>query len=229
MASLGPSIALLACSLTTDFGGLTSGGPPSSSSGTTSGAPDTGSDVVRLPEAGTPDGTGSDAPAACTERTATKNAMVATGEGGGAPFSVWNNPEGALVANDNSVASATASVFVSPPPLVVKKLGFAIPDGAAVRGITVTIRRSGDGIHDEGLRLVIRGIPNGDDKKAAAAWTTAFTSVSYGGPADRWGLSPTPKDVDADDFGVSLVVGYRDSGNSEADVDEIAVTVSYCE
>jgi hypothetical protein len=61
------------------------------------------------------------------------------------------------------------------------------------------------------VRLVKGGVISGDNK-ATGSITTSDAYYSFGGAADKWGLSLTESDVEASNFGV--VVSFNGTGNS---------------
>jgi hypothetical protein len=61
------------------------------------------------------------------------------------------------------------------------------------------------------VRLVKGGVISGDNK-ATGSITTSDAYYSFGGAADKWGLTLTESDVEASTFGV--VVSFNGTGNS---------------
>ena len=54
--------------------------------------------------------------------------------------------------------------------------------------------------------------------------------VDYGGPTDTWGTTWTPQEVNDPGFGAALRTRYGDfSGNNDAGVDSMRITVRYCD
>ena len=112
----------------------------------------------------------------------------------------------------------------------VQGFGFAIPTGAAIDGIIVTIeRKSTTGtVKDASLQLLnASGTPAGDDKAALLdAWPTSDASVSYGSTSDSWSITPTVAMVNDSDFGVRLSV-TGDVKDDVASIDHISMKVYY--
>jgi hypothetical protein len=48
------------------------------------------------------------------------------------------------------------------------------------------------------------GVPCGNNYASPADWTISDQVITYGGPGDLWGMSWTPGDVNATDFGVAF-------------------------
>ena len=101
-----------------------------------------------------------------------------------------------------------------------------------VDGITVdmeaAIGHSGDELHVTG-QLVIGGSATGDIKTSSRWTTTTDATVSLGGSADLWGLTPTDTQVKASDFGFLIVDTLRDVGGGGAKLlmDHIQITITY--
>ncbi len=56
---------------------------------------------------------------------------------------------------------------------------------------------------DNSIKLVKNGVISGNEKSVGAALSSpAYTLNTYGGETDTWGLSLTPADINASDFGV---------------------------
>ena len=154
---------------------------------------------------------------------------------GGGPGPEWSDPGGASVedglqASVGLTSSGTGNS--TSEALVAGGFGFAIPDGAVIRGLTVHLRRrapkpSNEDVRDAELRLGPNSVPSGEDR-AAHPWPANFVTVEYGGPEDLWGLSLTPAMLNAEAF--SIIVRARNHGSAgDAHVDAIAVSVTYCE
>jgi len=62
-------------------------------------------------------------------------------------------------------------------------------------------------VTDDTVRLFVGGVPVGDDKALGTTFTTGVRT--YGGVADLWGLTPTPAQINAVNFGI----GYSFLGN----------------
>ncbi len=145
----------------------------------------------------------------------------------------WSNP-GYITVDDTNYATSVLGNSATSEYLRGTNYGFAIPSGATINGITVSIMRqsssntSGDSVDDVDLRLLKAGVIGGTDKAVTTDWPTSMTAASYGGVADMWGTTWTPEEINAANFGVSLSV-LNESGSSgrTASVDYIQVTVTY--
>jgi len=116
--------------------------------------------------------------------------------------------------------------------LVLDQFALEVPAGAEVAGITATIRRAGGSENeaaDVAVRLIKAGTISGADRASPTPWSAPdFADVDYGGEADTWGQAWTAEDLNSDDFGVALSVGYTQSaGSGRAYVDIVYVSVSY--
>jgi len=137
----------------------------------------------------------------------------------------WSNTDN-LKLDDGSVATST----VSGQHIRPLSFGFSIPAGSTIDGIEVTIKRYADagGVAADGeVTLVQDGISGGIDH-ADGAYTTTPTVETVGGPADLWGLTWTPSQINTDGtsgFGVSFTTSV--AGGHTASIDYIAVKVYY--
>lgn len=120
----------------------------------------------------------------------------------------WSNP-----SNITSVGSPYASVTLTPGSssnyLKATNYGFNIPLSATIDGIEVKIDRKGEqnlgfGFRDDVLKLVKGGVISGDDKSSSNTYPTTLSTKTYGANNDKWGLSWTPADINASNFGVAL-------------------------
>jgi YDG domain/MBG domain (YGX type)/Bacterial Ig-like domain (group 3)/S-layer homology domain len=146
----------------------------------------------------------------------------------------WQTP-GNISADDTSYATAdlTGTNVVTSRYLEGTNYAFAIPAAASIDGIQVTIGRfesatgPGNDVRDTVVRLMKAGNITGDNKADTGTdWSTATSaSATYGSSSDLWGVSWTPADINASNFGVALAA---DSDNNRlASVDYMQITVSY--
>lgn len=130
----------------------------------------------------------------------------------------WSNP-GNAAANDASYATATDNVSTTNSfYLKATNFGFTIPTGATIDGIVVEIDRkcsddSSDYCTDNIVRLQKSSF-QGDNKAIGSAthWPTSDAYATYGASNDLWGLSFTPSDINASDFGVGISATLNTSG-----------------
>ena len=133
---------------------------------------------------------------------------------------VWTEENGAL-APDNSRAHSNGD---NPNYLFTTGYGFALPEGAEVQGIRVTIARVAEGfVADSAVRL-----PKGQ-AKAKGAWplgpyTGPYVPTTYGSATDLWSATWTAADINSPSFGVAIKV----NGSGDGHIDSIGVTVEDC-
>lgn len=108
--------------------------------------------------------------------------------------------------------------------------GFTIPANAVITGIQADVKRKAltpNAVRDTSVLLLKDGFPSGTDHASPAYWNVNDVYVTYGGPADLWGTTWTPQQIDTSAFGVSIKpVNYSNSGHTAA-VDHIQMTVYY--
>jgi hypothetical protein len=143
----------------------------------------------------------------------------------------WFGPDDARATDDR-----TAIVRLSDQPssyLLVSGFGFAVPPTAHIQGISLQVVRAArdDGtIMDAAIRLVKGGSVLATDRSRPGGWTPFYTAVDYGGPSDTWGTTWTPGDINGPGFGAALRTRYDFfSGNNDAGVDSMRITVRYCD
>lgn len=177
-----------------------------------------------------------------------KNAFAAT-SGPNSPGTITDNPAtgtlswdtpGNASAHDGLTTNATHSengaTYYS-HYLDAENFGFSIPADATINGIVVEFSRwrSSANVSDNTIKLVKGGVVSGDNKSTGANWPNIVidpgTYESFGSSSDLWGLSLTPNDVNASNFGVVLstknVKGGVGSSSPTARVDHIRITVYY--
>lgn len=166
----------------------------------------------------------------------------------------WVNVANAQGACDGVRASNTDSVTKNQTVCVVDtghylkstNFGFAIPAGATITGIEVTVRRDSssalfciDGCGcgntvDNSVKIVQGGVIAGTEKADTITyWPAPLTDKTYGGAADLWGLAWTVAQINAANFG--LVVSPKmkhaadgSTGHSQrGNIDCVKITVYY--
>lgn len=149
--------------------------------------------------------------------------------GGGAN---WANPERAESSN-NLYASASVDGAVT-DPLQCVNYGFDIPSGATIDGIEVRVERKSNsaangGSRDNSLSLVKAGTAVGLNRATATAYTTTDTVETHGGPADLWGTTWTPADINNANFGAVFTATKPSAagGAHSITVDQIQIVVYY--
>ena len=153
----------------------------------------------------------------------------------------WSSTANAA-ASDNAYATAPCEcnkvgltlVHDTTHYLKATNFGFSLPADATIDGITVEIERHQSGLFanviDDTVSLVVSGTVQGSNQAAGINWPTSDVYVQYG--PSLWGLSLSPAQVNASNFGV--VIAARDSAgagecpnNGSALIDHIRVTAVY--
>lgn len=129
--------------------------------------------------------------------------------------SAWSNPT-RIQSDSGGDAGSSASTFAaasgSTDLLRGTNFGFAV--GGTPVGIEVTIHRapsaggSGD-IDDNSVQLVLSGTPLGTSK-SDGTWADGYNTITYGGPTDLWGATPSTANVNSSGFGVQLKADNTD-------------------
>ena len=148
----------------------------------------------------------------------------------------WSNPANAQTSNDS-----WASAYLSQPGggtdvthyLKATGPGFTIPSDAAIVGIAFDLERQADGVangaQDNSVKIVKGGVIQGTElKKTGVTWPADDAYTSYGGPTELWGLSWTPADINAANFGVAVSGKNGAAGNRTLYIDHVGkITVYY--
>ncbi|MEN9562603.1 MAG: hypothetical protein RIR73_847, partial [Chloroflexota bacterium] len=141
----------------------------------------------------------------------------------------WTNPGN--VISDNNVYATVAVNNSTSEYLQATDFDFAIPAGATINGIQVTIGRfgttgMGQDIQDNVVQLIKGGTLVGNNLGATTTdWPNGEAAANYGAANNLWGTTWTPAEINALDFGVALAVDS--TNNRTASVDYIQVTVTY--
>lgn len=149
----------------------------------------------------------------------------------------WTNP-GNITASGGGVASSTpVGAAITTHYLKGTNCGFAaIPGGATITGIAVTIRKRVTGatletVLDSRVRIVkASGAIGTTDRSSSAAWpNTNFAYSVYGGSTDLWGETWVPADFADVDVGAVISAVTNDPGGESAtlEVDYMFLTVYY--
>lgn len=117
---------------------------------------------------------------------------------------------------------------------------FGIPAGATIDGIEVRHITRGSSeapgagnryVATKSVRLVDQtGTVVGNDRTDDADWpiNTSPETVTYGGVADLWGITPSRDDVSDADFGcVVAVIFPADADRGQGDIDAVAMRITY--
>ena len=141
---------------------------------------------------------------------------------------IWASP-GNILADDN-VYTLNGTAIATSHYLKGTNLGFSVPSGATIDGIEV---RTGAGatINDRStitsVKIVKGGTISGNDNAGGEALTTVEQIFAFGGSTDLWGLTWTPSDVNASNFG--FVLSTTRSSTVTDVVDYFQVKVYYRE
>lgn len=140
----------------------------------------------------------------------------------------WATPTNIYTSNN-----AYAEIDIPPEGLSdwlrATTFGFSIPAGSTINGIEARFEKRAENslIRDWDTKIVKAGSEQGDDK-GQAGWPTTDTYVVYGGAADLWGLTWTPAEINASNFGVSISArSYSPTTTYYALVDHVQIKVYY--
>ncbi len=151
----------------------------------------------------------------------------------------WSSPLDAILPDNNyAQAIQVLSLFATTNTnyVVVEGLGFSIPAGATICGITVAIERSAGGLSlggsvlDASVRIVKNGSITGTNHASGASWGSTDAVATYGSSSDAWGTTWTAADINAAGFGVAIAATLQAglvSVSLSARIDHISVTVHY--
>jgi hypothetical protein len=113
--------------------------------------------------------------------------------------------------------------------LYATNYGFSIPANATILGVQLEYQKYSptDDSIDRVVRLVIDGAKQGEDKSITSVmWPDVHSNTVYGGPADTWGLSLTPSNINASGFGIA-VAAEATAGNEDVYIDHLGLRVYY--
>jgi hypothetical protein len=148
----------------------------------------------------------------------------ASGFGFQVVFASGTNPMGMQV---DTAALTVWFTLTKTPYLKLTNFGFTVPTGATVAGVTAGIRKydlvGGGGIFDDEVKLVKATVVGGTNRAVGSAWLSTLTVTQYGGPADLWGNTLTPADVNSSGFGVAISA----NGASQPEVDGAYLQITY--
>ncbi len=141
-----------------------------------------------------------------------------------------------LASSDNSYATCVLPGASPGDALWISSLGFSVPAGATINGVTVTYERkcsfasscSTDPVNGGTAQITkTAGTPTGNDKGSATGWATSDVTDSLGSGSDLWGLSWTVAEINAAGFGFYTVVYNANALARTASLDYLAVTATY--
>jgi hypothetical protein len=121
-----------------------------------------------------------------------------------------------------------AAVSASAGPTATLKLtnfGQSVPVDATVTGIDVRVHRRGSGsVSDNLVQLYKAGSLVGSNL-GGGSWSSTYEVAVYGGPANMWGTSWTPQEINASGFGV----GIQAQGGGTAEIDMVTIRVYFAD
>ncbi len=144
----------------------------------------------------------------------------------------WSNAKNAL-AEDAAVATTTLlSDQRASGSLVMSGFAGVVPNGAAISGITLDVKRRAtapEQLQDTAVFLRTGTETVGLNRASADFWSSVSTTLSYGGPNDRWNAPLNADDVNSGALGAELTVAHASStGAAGPEVDSVIMTVHYC-
>jgi hypothetical protein len=141
----------------------------------------------------------------------------------------WTEPQKIYLDGQAAITTSSFDINLYSYQIRATGFGFSISPGSTIAGITVTVNRkyANGAVKDAQIQLTKDGTSAaGDNKSAGSTWTTAPTSVNFGGTSDLWNTSWTAAEVNASTFGV-LFACQAAANDADAYVDYITVTVEY--
>lgn len=146
----------------------------------------------------------------------------------------WGTPANAVSSN-NAYATVSLNNFQVSNYLRCTGYGFAIPAGAVILGVTVSVERkaTNTGIRDAAMRLVrdVAGVPTvqATDRSTLTNYTTADVIEAHGGAADLWGGAWTDADINSANFGAAFASQKPGSAGwaRTVSVDHMPIRVTY--
>ena len=113
--------------------------------------------------------------------------------------------------------------------LVASGFGFSVPEAVAITGVVVRIGKKKSvlgSVSDAEVRLVVGGMPAGDNNAQEHVWPSDEGVTEYGSSANRWGIALSPATINDDDFGIVLSARMTPFGNFQtAQVNSVSVTI----
>jgi hypothetical protein len=145
--------------------------------------------------------------------------------GGGT--TAWTNPQNIELA-DSTAATSTPGLPFSTQDLRGGVFGFTIPLTATINGILLEVNASTlttNNVYHFNM-VVLEGGGGASANRAAGNLTTTITTFSFGGPADLWGTTWTPAQINAGGFVGNVSFSAASAGGTIA-VDFFRITVTF--
>lgn len=164
--------------------------------------------------------TGPSLPTAATGNTATIGGGTRT----------WTTPTNIELA-DGVFTTCALLASTTSDDLIGTGFGFAVTGTDTINGILLEINykdNNGVGSVNESLvKLLKAGAAVGASRATGAVLPAAATTVSFGGPADLWGTTWTPADINNATFGAIFTCNTNVSGlGASGLVDFFRITVT---
>jgi hypothetical protein len=141
----------------------------------------------------------------------------------------WVNPNKAQVLDGVYAVAGVNPGTAQSHYLNATNFGFSIPTGATINGVLLETYFTHSGsATDKSVKLVKGGTIGGTEHSASTNLGGHDSSYfPYGNSTDLWGLTLTPADINASNFGA--VVSYQGipSTGGLVNVDHIRITVTY--
>ena len=143
----------------------------------------------------------------------------------------WANPSNATASDDTYATCGPLDNFEGPYAgeyLRCTNFGFAVPAGATIDGIVVTVEgKTSTGTIDLNIEALKGGAGTGGTALGNSI-TTVETAVAFGTSTSKWGTTWTSTDINASTFGVWF---YPQAGASAQtiSIDHVSITVYYTE
>ena len=160
--------------------------------------------------------------------TAGSVSVVATGD------DTWQNSINAVGVGDNIYTKVNnLNDQQESHQLNLSNFGIAIPNGATIDGIEVTVEwyaQHDNRVDDEHIFLIDEtGSVAGNDGATNGNLTLTENQRTFGSNSDLWGLVLSESIVEDPDFGCSIVIRKRSNGggNYDAWIDFVSITVHY--
>ncbi len=170
--------------------------------------------------------------------------LCVVNSGGAITVTGANRVLGAIYTTSGVIRTATISAPYNTAPLalgetsdwlVFDHFGFSIPLGVQISGIYVEIEdyaSLSSGTHnilDADVKIEKAGTVGGTNMASATKWplNASKAYVGYGGSASLWGLTFSPSDINASNFGVAISGSLTGTTAQTGYVDAVRITVYY--
>jgi hypothetical protein len=132
------------------------------------------------------------------------------------------------------IKAASKNAFATSHYAIAKDFGFNIPSSASIRGVEVNATRRQQTvafteISEYSIKLVKNSVIGGSDLvHNLEPWDSAL-ATGWGGPAELWGQSWSPSDINSSGFGFAFKVGISSDGSNSisAFTDDVTIAVYY--